>query len=127
MSDHGEKMTVRPAKPFYFDVLARKHESYVYDEADASIVEVEHEGRSIKLLTLRHRLPVSFRVTASQGDVLFLLGEELDFEDEDGRIEGGDGVLVVALKLADRVDTYWALAWHNLFSYTMERLDRPEA
>ena len=99
-------MTDRPAEPFYLDVLTRKHEAYPYDESESSIVEVEHQGRTLRFIVSEYRLPASFRVSAIEGDVLFLIGKQLDFEDEDGDvIEGGDGVLVVALRVKDRDET----------------------
>ena len=118
-------MTDRLAKPFYLDVLTRKHEAYPYDESESSVVEVDHQGRTIRLIVSEYRLPASFRVSAIEGDVLFLIGKQLDFQDEDGRvIEGGDGVLVVALRVEGRTDTYWALVWHSLFDWTIEHLER---
>ena len=118
-------MAERPTKAFYLDVLTRKHEAFPYDESESNAVEVEHQGRTICLLVPEYRLPASFRVGAIEGDVLFLLGKQLDFEEEDGDvIEGGDGVLVVALRVEDRDDTYAALVWHNLYDLTIEHFER---
>jgi hypothetical protein len=118
-------MSDRAARPFYLDELTRKHESYVYGEADSAVVEIEHAGRLIRLLMPRYRLPVKFLHISTEGDLIFAMGTQLDFEDEDGRIiEGGDGVLAVGVKLADRADTYWTLAWHNFFDTTLEVLAR---
>ncbi len=118
-------MSDRPTKPFYLDVLTRKHEAYPYDDSEVSVVRVEHEGRSIDLLVPKYRLPASFHVRSLGGNVLFLIGKQLDFEDEDGRIiEGGDGVLVVALRVEGRGETYAALVWHNLFDWTIQHLER---
>jgi hypothetical protein len=125
MSDEADIQVGRPAKPFYLDEFTRKHESYVYGESAASVLEIEHEGRFVRLLMPHEPLPVRFRVSSIKGDFLFAIGDQLDFEDEDGRIiEGGDGVLAVGVKLADRSDTYSALAWHNLFEYTLKFLDQ---
>ena len=124
MYEWSPNVTDRPAKPFYLDVLTRKHEAYPYDESESSIVEVEHQGRTIRLIASQYRLPASFRVGAIEGDVLCLIGKQLDFEEEDGSIiEGGDGVLVVALRVKDRDDTYAALVWHSLYDYTIEHLE----
>ena len=118
-------MTDHPAKPFYLDVLTRKHEAYPYDESESTVVEVEHQGRTIRLIGSDCVLPASFRVGSIEGDVLFLIGKQLDFLDEDGEtIEGGDGVLVVALRVEGRDDTYWTLVWHNLFDWTIQHLER---
>jgi hypothetical protein len=119
-------MDRHPAKPFYLDRLTRKHEAYPYGERDAQLVEVEHRGRTFRLLMPRYSPPVAYRVSAAEGDFLFLIGEQLDHQDEDGRlIEGGDVLLIVARRMEDRGDTYWTLACHNLFSYTMGYLDGP--
>jgi hypothetical protein len=115
----------RPAKPFYFDELTRKHESYAYDESDSFDLKIDHEGRPLHLLMPYKPLPVSFRIISIEGDYFFAIGDVLDSEDADRTIvEGGDGVLVVGVKLADRDDTYWTLAWHNLFGYTLHTLDQ---
>jgi hypothetical protein len=114
----------RAIESFYFDELTRKHESYVYDELKSAIVEIDHLGRSLRLLMPSHRLPVAFLHSSIQGDLLFAIGKQLDFEDEDGIIEGGDGVLIVGVRLGDRPDTFWVLVWHNLFDTTLDVLDR---
>ncbi len=71
-------MTDRPAEPFYLDVLTRKHEAYSYDESESSIVEVEHQGRIIRLIVPEYSLPrVLPGPAAIEGDVLFLIGKQL--------------------------------------------------
>jgi hypothetical protein len=58
---------------------------------------------------------------------LFLLGELLEEEDEDGTvIEGGDGVVMVARKHERLENTYWLAVWHCLFPGAAGRLMRKE-
>jgi hypothetical protein len=117
-------MTERPARPFWLDDLQRKHEAYHYGENETRIVEVEHEGRSLRILTPETVPLTSVNSVASVGDLLFLIGEQLGEEGVDGSIiEGGDGVVMVARKMENQADTYWLLVWHWLFPETLDHLD----
>ncbi len=75
----------------------------------------------------QHMPPAAVKVAALTGD-LFLIGEQLDEEDEeDGDIiQGGDGIAMIARRHADREDTYWLCVWHNLFPQTLRRLESEE-
>ncbi len=116
-------MPVPSQKPYWVDELSRKHEGYGYGDSNARTITVEHEGRSLQLLMPEYALPTEVKSVASSGDLLFLMGRQLDEEDEDGEIiEGGDGVLMVARRHADRDDTYWLAVWHNLFPQTLHRI-----
>ncbi|MGZ3433690.1 MAG: hypothetical protein ACXWN0_18170, partial [Isosphaeraceae bacterium] len=64
-------------------------------------------------------------VTASSGDLLFLIGRQLDLdkECEDGRvIEGGDGLPMVARRHPELDSTYWLAVCHNLFPQALQCL-----
>jgi hypothetical protein len=53
---------------------------------------------------------------------LFLVGETLDEEGEDGEIiEGGYGVMIVARAIQEREDTYCVSIWHELYPETLQR------
>jgi len=92
-------------KPYWVDELKHTHEGYPYGDSDSRTLEVEHEGRFLQLLMPKYMPPVTVKVASSTGDLLFLMGEQLG-EEEDGEIiEGGDGVLMVAQRHADRDDT----------------------
>ena len=113
-------MSTQSPKRYWIDDLGRKHEAYHYDDAGARIVTVEHEGRSLRLLVPESVPLTAIRVTASVGDLLFLIGEQLDEEDEDGYvIEGGDGVVMVARRHPEKDDTFWLFVWHNVFPETL--------
>ena len=58
------------------------------------------------------------------GDLLFLVGEEEDDEDIEGNvIEGGEGVAMIAKRHIEREDTYWILAYHNLYAETLDHFE----
>ena len=68
--------------------------------------------------------PMDIRVTASAGDLLFLLGEQLDEEDEDETvIPGGEGIVMVARRHKSLSGTYWLAGLvHRLFPEAARRL-----
>ena len=108
-------------KPYWIDDLERKQEGYHYGDPDALPVTIQHEGRSLRLLMPKAVAPTAVRVTASAGDLLFLMGERLDEDGVDGSIiEGGDGVVMIARKHPELDDTYWLLVWHELFPETLQ-------
>jgi hypothetical protein len=47
-------MANRAPKPYWIDELMRKHEGYAYEDAEAHILTIEHEGRSLRLLVPRY-------------------------------------------------------------------------
>lgn len=66
--------------------------------------------------------PIEVRRVVLAGDLIFVVAESLDEDDEDGEIiEGGDGVLIVAKRLKDSGDTFWAGVCHELFPETLDR------
>jgi len=110
-------------KPYWIDELTRKHEGYAYGDSKAHVRTIEHEGRSLRLLVPEYTPPIDLKVTASVGELLFLLGEQREEEDEDGTvIEGGDGVVMVARRHESLDDTYWLAVWHRLFPGAAGRL-----
>ena len=72
-------MRTQAAKPYWIDELMRKHEGYAYEDAEAHILTIEHEGRSLRLF-VQSMPPIDVRVTASAGELLFLLGERREGE-----------------------------------------------
>ncbi len=113
-------------KPFWIDHLGRKHESGPYDESDTDALTIENGGESLQIMLPKFMNLVAVKVTASRGDLLFLLGEQLDTEDEDGYIiKAGDGLLMVARKHPRRVATYTLCVWHTLFPQSLRQLLGP--
>src|SRR4051794_6107491 len=109
-------MPVQSPEPYWIDELRRKHESNIYGDADARATTIEYEGRSLRLLMPDYTPPTAVRVVASSGDLLFIVGEQLDKVGEGGVvIEGGDGVVMVARRHAERDGTYWVFVCHSLF------------
>jgi len=120
-------MTTPSQGPYWIDDLKEKQEGYRYGQADARDVIVEHEGRSLRLLIPELVPSTAVRVVAATEDLLFLLGEQLDEQDIEGEItEGGDGVLMVARRLAGSDDTYCLSVWHCLFPETLQYLETGE-
>ena len=117
-------MGLDPDEPYWVDELDRKHEAYRYGDSRAQAVTVEHEGRALQVLMPEYAPPTTLKVTASAGDFLFLLGETVDKEEEDGEtIEGGEGVMMAARKHPERDGTYYVFVWHNLYPKTLRCLE----
>jgi hypothetical protein len=116
-------VATRPVAPYWIDELGRKHEGSVYSDSDARAMTLEHEGHPVRLLMPAYTPPMDIRVTASAGDLLFLLGERLDEEDEDETIiPGGDGIVLVAGRHKSLSGTYWLAIWHCLYPEAARRL-----
>jgi hypothetical protein len=116
------------SKPFWIDESGEKQEGYFYGESRAQVLSVEHAGRALRILMPEFVRPTAVKVTASAGDFLFLLGEELDEEDLDGDIiEGEDGIVMVARRHRERDDTYYLIVWHGLFPQTLVALGLRES
>lgn len=115
-------------KPYWVDEFERKHEAYSYDDPASKIVEVAHDGRTLRLIVPQYMPPFCIREVLADGRLLLLIGERSDEEDADGEIiEGGDGVLIVGRAFLDRADTYWCFVDHSLFPQTLERSGFPES
>jgi hypothetical protein len=116
-------------KPYWIDdYQGSRHEAYSYGDLDSHVLSVEHDGRSLRLLFPETVPPTAIRMTAvsPSGDLLFLVGEELDDEDyEGGVIEGGDAVSMIARRHPTRENTYWILARHNLYPELLDHLEEP--
>lgn len=114
------------AKPYWVDDGQwRRHEAYSYGDEGARVLDVEHDGRTLRVLFPETVPPTSVRKTAlsPSDDLLFLVGEEEDDEDIEGDvIEGGEAVAMIARRHAGREDTYWILAYHNLYPETLDPL-----
>jgi hypothetical protein len=108
-------------QPYWVDELMRKHEGYPYDDSDAHVLAIKHEGQSLRLLIPKYLPPTDVKVTALAGDLLFLLGEELE-EDEDEREAlpkkvqiWRNGIVMVARRHERMDNTYSIAVWHRLF------------
>jgi hypothetical protein len=111
------------SKQYWVDELDRKHEGSPFDDSDAEVVTIQHEGQPLRLIVRQYTPPVEVKVTASCGDMLFLLGKQLDEETDDGHIiEGGDGILMVARRHEKLESTYWVAVCHNIFPEALRRL-----
>jgi hypothetical protein len=110
-------------KPYWVDELGRKHEGFPYGDSDTEVVSVKVQGQLLRLLVPKYTPPVEVTATASSGDLLFLIGKQLDKECEDGYvIEGGDGILMVARREKELDNTYWLAVCHNLFPQALQCL-----
>ena len=110
-------------KPYWVDELGRKHEGSPYGDSDAEIIPITHNGQALRLIVHRFTPPIEIAVTASSGDLLFLIGKQLDKVCEDDHvIEGGDGILMVARRHQELGNTYWLAVCHNLFPQVLQRL-----
>jgi hypothetical protein len=116
-------MPLPSRKAYWIDDLQDKHEAYGYEDSDVRLLAIEHGGRSLQLLIPESIPLTSVKVTASSGNLLFLIGEQLEEDDIQGDIiEGGDGVVMIARRHPARDDTYWLLVWHNIFPEALEYL-----
>lgn len=117
----------RPRSPTGFDDGQwRRHEAYFYGDKDTRVLPVEHGGQILRVLFPETVPPTVVWKTAlsPSGDLLFLVGEEEDDEDIEGNvIEGGEGVAMIAKRHIEREDTYWILAYHNLYAETLDHFE----
>ena len=118
-----------PVAPYWIDELGRKHEGSVYGDSDARANDPRARRASHPAL----RLPCLHAPDGYQGDGIgwrsssFLLGEQLDEEDEDETvIPGGDGIVMVARRHKSLSGTYWLAVWHRLFPEAARRLVQGE-
>ncbi len=99
-------MPAQSTNPYWIYELGRKHEGSPYGDSDTEVVFVKVQGQLLRLLVPKYTPPIEVTVTASSGDLLFLIGRQLDKECEDGRvIEGGDGLLMTAAVSSSRTST----------------------
>jgi hypothetical protein len=118
-------MPAQSTNPYWIDELGRKHEGSPYGDSDTEVVFVKVQGQLLRLLVPKYTPPIEVTVTASSGDLFFLIGRHLDLdkECEDGRvIEGGDGLPMVARRHPELDSTYWLAVCHNLFPQALQCL-----
>jgi hypothetical protein len=109
-------MTV-PRKPHWVDCLFEKHECWGYD--DPVTLEVEHQGRKLRILLPEWLRAVHVKVVAEAPSLLFLLGrQELKFDDR------WMGVFLIARQQAG--DTFEVGVWHELYPYALTYFGLPE-
>jgi len=114
-------MPTQPPLPYWIDDLREKHECYPYGGTDVRTIAVPHFGRNLRVVLPDHLPPFGIRVVGSAGNLLFLIGEQLDEKEEDRVVhEGGDGVLMVARKDRDQEDAYWVFIWHRLHTDALQ-------
>ena len=108
----------------WMDRLGRKHEFFTYNDDEFRSLNVEHEGRTLRVLLPSNVPPLALKVVASTNEVVFVIGEEQAWENEDGtRIERGDGVLLVARKDRFENESYRVFVWHFLFPQALRCLE----
>ena len=107
-----------PPRPHWVDQLFEKHECRGYD--NPSTIEVEHAGRTIKVLVPRYLTDVQGLVTAETGSLLFILGKQ----SQKHRNEHLGVVLIAKYKEGD---TYEVGVWHELFPQALRHLGVVEA
>jgi hypothetical protein len=115
-------MPTDASKPYWIDEFDGRHEGYTYDDSRTRILKFEHEGRSLELVMPETLRTTSVKVTASVGNLLFLIGEQSDDEDEESEFEEGFGVVMVARRHQQSDNTYWLAVWHDIWPETLELL-----
>lgn len=114
--------------PYWVDEYIKKHECYSYDATQARTEEVRHRDRVLRLIVPDYVPPFRSCQVEVSGDLLALIGEQLDEEGVDGSIiEGGDGVLIVAREAMLDPETYWTFVAHVLYPEALTCTEHPSS
>jgi hypothetical protein len=108
-------------KPYWVDEALNKHEAYFYGESasDSRSIAFSAQGRSLTLIVPLYVPEFEAREVRINGEYLFVMGEQI--EDEDDKVDQeGYGIILVAKRCPDRHATFWTLIAHDLFPETLE-------
>jgi hypothetical protein len=108
-------------KPYWVDEDLRKHEAYFYGESasDSRSIALKAQGRSLTLIVPLYVPEFEAREACISGEYLFIIGEQIEDEDDDVDLEGY-GIILVAKRCPDRDATFWTLIAHDLYPQTLE-------
>jgi hypothetical protein len=109
-------------KPYWVDEDLNKHEAYFYGESasDSRPIALKAQGRSLTLIAPLSVPEFEVREARVSGEYLFIIGEQIEDEDDDDVDEEGYGIILVAKRCPDRDSTYWTLIAHDLYPETLE-------
>jgi hypothetical protein len=110
-------------KPYWVDDQLNLHEAYFYgeSESDSRPIALTVQSRSLTLIAPAYVPEFEIREARLSGEYLFIIGEQL--EDEDDDVDGDDesyGIILVAKRCPDRDSTFWTLIAHTLYPETLE-------
>jgi hypothetical protein len=107
--------------PDWVDEDLNLHEAYFYGESasDSRLMALNVGGRSLTLIAPLYVPRFEIREASVSGEYLFVIGEQIEDEDDDADDEG-DGIILVAKRCPDRDSTFWTLIAHTLYPETLE-------
>jgi hypothetical protein len=109
-------------KPYWVDEQLNLHEAYFYGESepDSRPIALKVQGRALTLIAPVYIPKFEIREARVSGEYLFILGEQLEDEEEDDDVdEEGYGIILVAKRCPDRDSTFWTLIAHTLYPETL--------
>ena len=108
-------------KPYWIDEDLNLHEAYSYGESasDSRPITLKVRGHSLTLIAPHYVPEFEIREARDSGEYLFIIGEQIEDEEEDVDDEGY-GIILVAKRCPDRDSTYWTLIAHDLYPETLE-------
>ncbi len=108
-------------KPYWVDEDLKKHEAYFYGESasDSRPISLDVRGHSLTLIAPLYVPEFEVREARVSGEYLFIIGKQIEDEDDDVDDEGY-GIILVAKRCPDRDSTYWTLIAHDLYPKTLE-------
>lgn len=106
-------------KPYWVDDQLNRHEAYFYGESDSDsrAMAVNVQGCPLTLIAPLYTPDFEIREARLSGEYLFIIGEQLEDEDED---DERYGIMVVAKRCPHRDSTFWTLIAHTLYPETLE-------
>ncbi len=106
---------MREFKPkFWIDHLFEKHECWDYDNYEKATLEVELNGRAVRVVVPESYAQVKPLLLAENQGVLFMLAQNRAPYVDDFT----DGVLMVAKQLEP--DLYAVGIWHGVYGYALD-------
>jgi hypothetical protein len=108
-------------KPYWVDEDLNLHEAYFYGESasDSRPMALTVKGRSLTLIAPLYVPEFEIREARVSGDYLFIIGEQVEDEEDDVEDENY-GIILVAKRCPDRDMTFWTLIAHTLYPETLE-------
>ncbi len=97
-----------------FDRVLNSKHKYLCSMSEA--IELEHDGRTIRLLVPGDHPPCDFLVTAATDEWLFLIGRQRPTDEDDW---GYAGAILIARKRGE--DLYMTELWHETYGSFLMR------